>query len=76
MRLSYLPDLLSCDVPRTELAKHVTKVTMHPVEQNGDRHGDRHYTCEGEWNLLGNLNCLGDVRLVAGGGFEPPTFGL
>jgi site-specific DNA recombinase len=74
MRLSSLPDLLSCDVPRarTELAKHVTQITMHPAEQNGDRH----YTCQGEWNLLGNFNCPGDVRMVAGGGFEPPTFGL
>jgi hypothetical protein len=73
-RLSSLPDLLSCDVPRAraELAKHVTQVTMHPAEQNGDRH----YTCQGDWNLLGNLICAGDVRMVAGGGFEPPTFGL
>jgi len=73
-RLSSLPDLLSCDVPRarTELAKHVTQITMHPTEQNGDRH----YTCQGDWNLLGNQDCPGDVRMVAGGGFEPPTFGL
>jgi site-specific DNA recombinase len=73
-RLSSLPDLLSCDVPRAraELAKHVTQITMHPAQQNGDRH----YTCQGEWNLLGELTAPGDVRMVAGGGFEPPTFGL
>jgi site-specific DNA recombinase len=73
-RLSSLPDLLSCDVPRAraELAKHVTQITMHPTEQNGDQQ----YTCQGDWNLLGNQDCPGDVRMVAGGGFEPPTFGL
>jgi site-specific DNA recombinase len=73
-RLSSLPDLLSCDVPRarTELAKHVTQITMHPAEQNGRRH----YTAQGDWDLLGNLIRSGDVRMVAGGGFEPPTFGL
>ena len=73
-RLSSLPDLLSCDVPRarTELAKHVSQITMHPADQNGDRH----YVCRGDWNLLGTLACRGDVRMVAGGGFEPPTFGL
>jgi len=73
-RLSSLPDLLSCDVPRAraELSKHVTQITMHPAQQNGDRH----YTCQGEWNLLGDLTGPGDVRMVAGGGFEPPTFGL
>ena len=64
-RLSSLPDLLSRDVPRAraELAKHVAQITMHPAEQNGDRH----YTCQGAWNLLGNQNCRGDVRMVAGG---------
>ena len=73
-RLSSLPSLLSCDVPRAraELAKHVTQITMHPDEQNGTRY----YTCQGDWNLLANQNCRGDVRMVAGGGFEPPTFGL
>src|SRR5271165_2031417 len=73
-RLSSLPDLLSCDVPRAraELAKHVSLITMHPTGQNGDRH----YVCRGDWNLLGTLTGRGDVRMVAGGGFEPPTFGL
>ena len=27
-----------------------------------------------DWNLIGSPT--GDVRMVAGGGFEPPTFGL
>jgi hypothetical protein len=73
-RLSSLPDLLSCDVPRAraELARHVMHITTHPAEQNGDRH----YTCQREWNLLGSLVSRGDVRMVAGGGFEPTTLGL
>jgi site-specific DNA recombinase len=73
-RLSSLPELLSCDVPlaRTELSKHVTQITMHPSQQSGNRH----YVCQGEWNLLGDLPAPGHVRMVAGGGFEPPTFGL
>jgi len=73
-RLSSLPDLLSCDVPRAraELARHVSQITMHPADQDGDRH----YVCQGDWNLLGTLTYQGDVRMVAGGGFEPPTFGL
>src|SRR5271166_1302885 len=73
-QLSSLPDLLSCDVPRAraELAKHVSQITMHPTGQDGDRH----YVCRGDWNLLGTLTGRGDVRMVAGGGFEPPTFGL
>jgi len=72
-RLSALPDLFSCDIPRAraELAKHVTQITLTPAETNENRH----YSCTGEWNLLGTLSG-GDVRMVAGGGFEPPTFGL
>ena len=73
-RLSALPDLLSRDVPRAraELARHVTQITLTPAESNGQRH----FTCHGDWNLLGAQSCQGDVRMVAGGGFEPPTFGL
>jgi len=46
-RLFSLPDLLSADVPRarTELAKHVTQITMHPAEQNGRRHYTAHGDC-------------------------------
>jgi site-specific DNA recombinase len=73
-RLSVLPDLLSCDVPRAraELAKHVSHITLAPAESSGVRY----YTCQGDWNLLGTLRGQGNVRMVAGGGFEPPTFGL
>jgi len=69
-RISDLPDLLSQDVPRAraQLAKHVGPVTLTPTESEGSRH----YQCQGQWDLLGK----GDVRMVAGGGFEPPTFGL
>jgi hypothetical protein len=58
-RLTSLPDSLSGDVPRAraELAKHVSQITMHPVEQNSRRH----YTAQGDWNLLGNLTRSGDV---------------
>jgi hypothetical protein len=28
--------------------------------------GIRQYTCQGDWNLLGTLDPLGDVRMVAG----------
>jgi hypothetical protein len=71
-RLSALPELLSSDIPRarSELALHIDSVKMTPREEDGNRR----YVCEGDWNLIGSLT--GDVRMVAGGGFEPPTFGL
>ena len=70
-RISDLPELLSQDVPRAraQLAKHVGPITLTPTESDGSRH----YQCQGQWDLLGNR---GDVRMVAGGGFEPPTFAL
>jgi len=73
-RLSTLPDLLAGDVPRarTELSRHVAHITMTPAESETGRH----YLCEGQWNLIGSPAWAGDVRMVAGGGFEPPTFGL
>ena len=73
-RLSKLPELLSLDVQlaRADLSRHVHYITLKPSESNGDRH----YPCFGEWNLLGTPKSSGDVRMVAGGGFEPPTFGL
>ena len=72
-QLSALPELLSADVgrARAELAQHVTQITMTPAQANGTQH----YFCQGDWNLLGPTKA-GDVRMVAGGGFEPPTFGL
>ena len=73
-RLSRLPELLSLDVSRAraELGKHVGQITLAPVELDGRPN----YICQGDWNLLGTLEGRGDVRMVAGGGFEPPTFGL
>jgi site-specific DNA recombinase len=73
-RLSRLPELLSLDVSRAraELAKHVGQITLAPAELDGRPN----YICQGDWNLLGTLEGRGDVRMVAGGGFEPPTFGL
>jgi len=78
--LSNLRDLLHQDVAvaRTELAKHVEQVRMEP-----DPTG-RFYTVSGEWNLLGGFqNFKGPmpspnarIRMVAGAGFEPATFGL
>ena len=49
------------------------------LPETGDGRGK--YVAEGQWNLLGGYqegSSLADerVRLVAGGGFEPPTFGL
>jgi len=73
-QLSALPNLLSQDAPRSraELSRHLTGIIMTPAGSEGQRH----YTCQGNWDLLGTLTGAGDVRMVAGGGFEPPTFGL
>ena len=74
-RFGNIRKILNTDVLRAkgELAKHISEIRMVP--QAGEKKG--HYTAEGEWNLLGGY---GDgekcVRMVAGGGFEPPTFGL
>jgi hypothetical protein len=54
---------------------------MYPLE---DGEG-WYYIAEGAWDLLGAdpkspkmraVTAEGRVRMVAGGGFEPPTFGL
>ena len=81
-RLGNLRKLLAADVERAklELAKHVTEIRMVP--QMLGKKG--HYVATGSWNLLGGyldpVGIVGDtekrVRMVAGGGFEPPTFGL
>ena len=67
-RLSRLPELLSMDVmrARAELARHVTHITMTPSAGNGALY----YACQGDWNLLGIPGNPGDVRMVAGGGFD------
>jgi site-specific DNA recombinase len=65
-RLSNIRDLLAADPARSraELAKHATPIKMVPGK-------DGVYTAEGKWDLFGS-----DFEVVAGGGFEPPTFGL
>jgi site-specific DNA recombinase len=79
-RLSDLQGLLSGEttLARVEIQKHLEEIRMTP--QYGE--GRPHYLAEGAWNLLGkgagpshNTAPL-PIRMVAGGGFEPPTFGL
>ena len=79
-RLADLQGLLSGEtsLARAELKKHVGEIRMVP--QYGE---DRpHYVAEGAWDLLGketgpshNTAPL-PIRMVAGVGFEPTTFGL
>ena len=80
-RLGDIRQLLYADVRRAkaELAKHLSGIQMQP--QRSGKKG--HYIAAGEWNLLGGFSegpalCPSEmrVRMVAGGGFEPPTFGL
>jgi site-specific DNA recombinase len=81
-RLGDLRSLLAGDpVPaRKELLKHVSEIRMIP--QGGE--GKPHYVAEGRWNLLGNEKDSStspnavptQIRMVAGVGFEPTTFGL
>jgi hypothetical protein len=70
---------------KPELHKHLSSITMHPVGGVG---GEWHYEAEGSWNLLGTDEKSpqeeqraqdsdeGHLRMVAGAGFEPATFGL
>ena len=81
-RLADIRQLLNADVLRAkaELGRHVTSIRMLP--QGEGKKG--HYIAAGDWNLLGGLaegvgiqaGSEKRVRVVAGGGFEPPTFGL
>jgi hypothetical protein len=78
-RLGNIRTLLNADVQKAkaELAKHVTAIRMVP-EADGKK---GRYVAAGEWNLLGGYEAADSqgekcVRMVAGGGFEPPTFGL
>jgi hypothetical protein len=63
---------------RTELRKHVSEIRMNP--QPGNKRS--HYVAEGSWDLVGKETgphheaAPLSIRMVAGGGFEPPTFGL
>jgi len=61
-------ELLYVDVAkaRVELSKHAREIRLVP--EGGD------YVARGEWDLLGGY--AERVRLVAGEGFEPSTFGL
>ena len=79
-RLGNIRQLLYADVQKAkaELAKHVTRVEMVPRSEGKEGH----YIAIGEWNLLGGFGGRSDetgekrVRMVAGEGFEPSTFGL
>ena len=79
-QLGNIRQLLKVDVQKAkaELEKHVSKIRMVPqVEGNKG-----YYIAEGQWDLLGGYD--GDagnpatkrIRMVAGEGFEPSTFGL
>jgi hypothetical protein len=81
-RLCNIRQLLNADVQRAkvELAKHVSGIRMVP--EGAGKQG--HFVAVGESNLLrGFPEGLATkepaekrVRMVAGDGFEPPTFGL
>jgi site-specific DNA recombinase len=70
-RLSDLLGLLKTDTvrARAELAKHTREIRMIP-EKGTD--GQLCYVAEGGWNVMGGTH----FGMVAGDGFEPPTFGL
>jgi hypothetical protein len=81
--LANLPALLNADPSRAkaELLKHTGEIRMLPSEIEGKRF----YVAEGQWNMLPDVTVgtqLSDleeipyVRMVAGAGFEPATFGL
>ena len=71
-RLGNIRGLLTANVQqaKAELAKHVSTIKMFPKETGHVGH----YVAIGEWNLLGAE--AERVRMVAGEGFEPSTFGL
>jgi len=79
-QLGNIRQLLVLDVQKAkaELEKHVTSIRMVP-QMEGKK---GYYIAEGEWNLLGGYgeeagnSATKRIRMVAGGGFEPPTFGL
>lgn len=72
--------LLKADVQKAKilLKSHVSGIRMVP-QPNGKK---GHYVAEGEWNLLGGYGEKSGnpgaehIRMVAGEGFEPSTFGL
>ncbi len=78
-RMENLRALLAGDQgpARKELLKHVSEIRMVPQAGNGKSH----YVAEGSLHLLGNERDGSEaiptqIRVVAGAGFEPATFGL
>ena len=71
---------LESSAAKEELHSHLSAIRMFPTE---DGEG-WYYIAEGTWDLLGTdplapifgVPADGRIRMVAGGGFEPPTFGL
>jgi hypothetical protein len=63
---------------KTELQKHISEIRM--LRQAEGKKG--FYVAEGNWDLLAGYgedagnSATKRIRMVAGGGFEPPTFGL
>ena len=79
-QLGDIRQLLKVDVQKAkaELEMHVTSIRMIPQVEGKKGH----YVAEGEWNLLGGYGeeagnpATKRIRMVAGVGFEPTTFGL
>ena len=80
--LTALPALLNNDPERarTFLLSRVSEVRMVPTREDGEKF----YVAETAWLIGGNTKTAGAKLdgglsmpwMVAGGGFEPPTFGL
>jgi hypothetical protein len=79
-QLANVRQILRSDVQKAkvELEKHVTGIRMVPQVEGKKGH----YVAESEWNLLGGYGekaatpAKEHIRMVAGEGFEPSTFGL
>jgi site-specific DNA recombinase len=86
-KIENLTSLFNAHSPAAKqlLQQHLQTVTMHSAK---DSTRGWYYVAEGKWNLLGadddapreepwaQDSHKGRLRMVAGGGFEPPTFGL
>jgi DNA repair exonuclease SbcCD ATPase subunit len=76
-RLSTIVQLSHGEVEEAKAALGENVAEIRMVPQGEGRKG--HYVAEGEWNLLGGYQQDSRekrVRMVAGEGFEPSTFGL
>ena len=79
-QLGNIRQLLTVDVlkAKAELEQHVSSIRMVPQVEGKKGH----YIAEGEWDLLGGYGedagtpPTKRIRMVAGEGFEPSTFGL